>query len=79
MNNLKLPLKILKTKGIQRYDVNKPQDQSGEYVDMEIALTMLDALQQARVTLILCTLIDKSQESTKSVKIVESAIKKATE
>lgn len=44
MNNCNSPLKLRWDEITSQYKVNKPLDQSGEYVDKEIAVELQDAL-----------------------------------
>jgi len=47
MNNCKTPLKLTTPETFEGYKVNKPNDQTGEYVDKEIADELLEACQWA--------------------------------
>ena len=46
MNNITSPLKLTWKDQEWEYKVNKPHDQSGEYVDKQIAVNLLSALEK---------------------------------
>ena len=48
MNNCKNPLKLTWHEEVNQYKVNKPEDQSGLYVDKAIADLLLAALQNLK-------------------------------
>lgn len=63
MNTINDPLKLTFNQSQFEYKVNKPEEQSGEYVDRSIALQLLDELQKAnRIIQVLLNSIPDGQK-----------------